>query len=91
MTTSVDLKKDLELTVKRALEEDIGSGDITAALIPAEQMAKAKVIARETAVICGKDWVDTVFRLVDSNVKVHWHVEDGALAKRLPRGNHHPQ
>ena len=78
MTTSVDLKKDLELTVKRALEEDVGSGDITAALIPVEQMAKAKVIARETAVICGQDWVNTVFRLVDPNVKVHWHVEDGS-------------
>ncbi|MCW8886387.1 MAG: carboxylating nicotinate-nucleotide diphosphorylase [Motiliproteus sp.] len=81
MTTTIDLKTDLELNVKRALEEDIGTGDITAALIPEGQMASAKVIVREKAVVCGKDWVNTVFKLVDPNVSVHWYVEDGSMVE----------
>ena len=71
------LKQDLEISVSRALEEDIGSGDITAALIPEEQWAKAQVIVREDAVICGQDWVTEVFRQVDPDVIVSWKVEDG--------------
>ena len=71
------LKQDLDLSVRRALEEDIGSGDITAALIPEAQIAKAQVIVREDAVICGIDWVTEVFKQVDPNVVVSWKVEDG--------------
>ncbi|WP_421865321.1 carboxylating nicotinate-nucleotide diphosphorylase [Motiliproteus sp.] len=77
MSAPEHLKADLEITVKRALEEDIGSGDITAALIPANQMAKAEVISRDEATICGRDWVNEVFRQVDPTVKLHWHVNDG--------------
>ncbi|OMH38143.1 carboxylating nicotinate-nucleotide diphosphorylase [Motiliproteus sp. MSK22-1] len=71
------LKQDLEISVRRALEEDIGSGDITAALIPETQLAKAQVIVREDAVICGQNWVTEVFRQVDPDVIVSWKVEDG--------------
>ncbi|RDE22809.1 carboxylating nicotinate-nucleotide diphosphorylase [Motiliproteus coralliicola] len=77
MSAPEHLKVDLEITVKRALEEDIGSGDITAALIPANQMAKAEVISRDEATICGRDWVNEVFRQVDPTIKLHWHVNDG--------------
>ena len=77
MSAPEHLKVDLEITVKRALEEDIGSGDITAALIPADQQAKAEVISRDAATICGRDWVNEVFRQVDPSVKLHWHVNDG--------------
>ncbi len=77
MATAEQLKQDLTISVQRALEEDIGSGDITAALIPEGQLAKAKVIARETAIICGRDWVNEVFRQVDPSVRVHWQVADG--------------
>ena len=77
MSVPAHLKVDLEITVKRALEEDIGSGDITAALIPAEQQAKAEVICRDRATICGRDWVNEVFRQVDPQVRLHWHVADG--------------
>lgn len=77
MSAPEHLKVDLEITVKRALEEDIGTGDITAALIPANQMAKAEVISRDEATICGRDWVNEVFRQVDPTVKLHWHINDG--------------
>lgn len=63
--------------VTAALAEDIGSGDITAQLIPAEQQAKATIITREECVFCGKDWVIEVFAQLDKNVVIKWHVEDG--------------
>ncbi len=77
MSAPAHLKTDLEITVKHALEEDIGSGDITAALIPASQQARAEVISRDAATICGRDWVNEVFRQVDPSVKLHWQVADG--------------
>ena len=63
--------------VRIALAEDVGAGDITAQLIPAEQNASARVITREAAVISGVAWVNEVFRQVDSSVEVHWLVADG--------------
>jgi nicotinate-nucleotide pyrophosphorylase (carboxylating) len=75
-----DLANEIEANVRRALTEDIGSGDITAQLIPAERLAHAKVITREAAVICGTAWVDAVFRQLDPRVAVHWHIQDGQRA-----------
>ena len=72
-----DLKAEIESNVRRALAEDIGSGDITAQLIPAERLAQARVITREAAVVCGTAWVDEVFRQLDPRVAVHWRVADG--------------
>lgn len=72
-----DLATEIEANVRRALAEDIGSGDITAQLIPPERLAHAKVITRESAVICGTAWVDAVFRQLDPRVAVHWHIQDG--------------
>jgi len=77
MAVPAHLKQDLELTVRRALEEDIGSGDITAALIPEGQRAVAEVISREAATLCGRDWVNEVFHQVDPTVLIHWQVNDG--------------
>ena len=76
-----DLVHEIEANVRRALAEDIGSGDITAQLIPAERLAHAKVITRESAVICGTAWVDAVFRQLDPRVAVHWHIQDGQRAE----------
>ena len=73
--------KDLELTVTRALEEDIGDGDITAQLIPAEQTATARVITREPATLCGQAWVNEVFRQIDPSVTINWQVADGDLVE----------
>src|SRR5690606_19510888 len=68
----------LEETVARALAEDIGSGDITAELVPATQMAQAQVICREHAVLCGRPWVDEVFSQVLPGLVPEWHLEEGA-------------
>lgn len=70
----------LEVVIKEnvtaALKEDIGSGDITARLLP-NKTATAKIICRETAMLCGKDWVNTTFKMVNPDVDVHWHFTDG--------------
>lgn len=71
------LTAEIEANVRRALLEDVGSGDITAQLIPAERLAKATVISRDAAVIAGTAWVDAVFRHLDPRVAVHWQVMDG--------------
>jgi nicotinate-nucleotide pyrophosphorylase (carboxylating) len=68
---------DLKANVRQALNEDIRDGDITAMLIPAENMANATVITREQAIICGQPWVDEVFRQLDSSVQIEWFVHDG--------------
>lgn len=71
------LAQTVKSNVLTALSEDIGGGDITARLIPEQTTASARVISREKAVICGTQWVDEVFRQVDSNVEVDWRVSDG--------------
>lgn len=64
-------------TVTIALEEDVGSGDLTAQLIPADRVSKATVITREDATLCGRAWFDEVFRQIDSRVHVTWKAADG--------------
>ena len=75
-----DLSAEIQANVQRSLHEDVGSGDITAQLIPETRQARASVITRDTAVICGTAWVDEVFRQLDPRVSVHWQVEDGQQA-----------
>jgi len=70
--------QDLEANVRCALQEDIGSGDISVSLIPAEERAVAQVICRETAVICGQPWVNEVFRQIDPSIDIDWEVSEGA-------------
>jgi nicotinate-nucleotide pyrophosphorylase (carboxylating) len=77
MQFTAQLQRDIKETVAFALKEDIGSGDITAQLIPVTQTAKARIITRENAVICGTEWVNEVFRQIDSSVTIRWHVADG--------------
>ena len=71
------LQTDIIQQVRNALSEDIGTGDITAQLIPAHQPGQARVITRERAVICGKPWVDEVMRQVDSLINIEWLVAEG--------------
>ena len=71
------LIQDIAATVSRALAEDVGDGDITAQLIPADRQGRASVITREDCVFCGRAWVDEVFRQLDPQLEVVWHVEDG--------------
>ena len=69
---------DLADQVARALAEDVGSGDLTAALVPAGRTGRATVITREAAVLCGRPWVDEVFRQIDASVRVDWAASEGA-------------
>ncbi|WP_145155675.1 carboxylating nicotinate-nucleotide diphosphorylase [Pseudomonas oryzihabitans] len=75
--TSADLAQVITENVAAALREDVGSGDLTAGLIPAHQQARARIITRETAVVAGTAWVDEVFRVLDPAVEVRWQVADG--------------
>lgn len=63
--------------VAQSLREDIGDGDVTAKLIPADRQASGRVITRETATIAGREWVEEVFRQVDPSVELTWQVSDG--------------
>ena len=63
--------------VARALAEDVGSGDLTATLIAPGVQAKAQVLARESAVICGSAWVVAAFRQLDPQATLVWHLQDG--------------
>jgi len=82
MLTQYDLKHNIATTVRNSLEEDIGDGDITAKLIPAENRAVARVISRQQAVICGVDWVNEVFKQVDPEMQIDWKVADGDRVER---------
>lgn len=72
-----DIKPDIVRAVRIALEEDIGTGDITAELIPEEQNNKAHIITREDCVVCGQAWVDETFNQLGGLNSIKWHVNDG--------------
>jgi nicotinate-nucleotide pyrophosphorylase (carboxylating) len=67
--------------VQAALNEDIGSGDLTASLVPSSLYVSATIIVRETAIICGLAWVNACFNQIDSHVKINWHVNEGDRVK----------
>ncbi len=76
--TTPSLPDDLIDTVSRALDEDVGPGDLTAALIPAGHLAQGHIIAREPGILCGAAWASEAFRQVDDRIRVDWMVRDGA-------------
>ena len=76
MTARLELPTDIAATVTRALAEDVGDGDLTAALVP-PSVAVAHVISREHATLCGQAWFDEVFRQLDTSVVVAWLAHDG--------------
>jgi nicotinate-nucleotide pyrophosphorylase (carboxylating) len=63
--------------VARALAEDVGAGDLTAALVPADRIACARILAREPAVICGQPWVEAAVLACDPSAQLTWHVAEG--------------
>ncbi|ODU58895.1 MAG: nicotinate-nucleotide diphosphorylase (carboxylating) [Comamonadaceae bacterium SCN 68-20] len=63
--------------VRRALQEDVGPGDLTAALVPAQRRARARILAREDAVICGAPWAEAALRALDPGVQLAWQVAEG--------------
>ena len=78
---SLTLPDDIAETVRRALAEDVGNGDLTAALIPENQTARAQVVTREDAILCGCAWFDEVFRQLDTRVRIAWKTSDGAAIR----------
>ena len=73
----MDLIEQTRIDVQKALDEDVGTGDLTASLVPANARATATIICREAAVICGRPWVDEVLRRVAPAATTTWLVDDG--------------
>jgi nicotinate-nucleotide pyrophosphorylase (carboxylating) len=73
----MDLAPVIRSDVANALAEDIGSGDVTASLVPKDLVAKARVVTREAAVLCGNAWFDEVFRQIDPETRLNWQAKDG--------------
>ncbi len=67
-------------TTHIALAEDVGPGDLTAALVPAGQQVQARVFAREACILCGRPWFDEVFGQLDKSIAIDWHVDEGSRA-----------
>lgn len=68
---------DIQRAVTEALKEDIGTGDLTATLIPDKLTASATIITRQDAILCGTAWVNEVFLQLDSNIQINWLADDG--------------
>jgi nicotinate-nucleotide pyrophosphorylase (carboxylating) len=77
VSPSVPVPADLPQQVARALAEDVGTGDLTAALIPAARLGRASVITREPAIICGIPYVQASFEAIEPQVRLEWHVAEG--------------
>ena len=71
------LDQQIHTAVHQSLDEDVGSGDITAALIPEDARASATVITRESAILCGSAWFNGVFEVLDPTIEVAWEAHDG--------------
>ena len=67
--------------VAAALAEDVGAGDLTASLVDADAVVGAQIIARESLVLCGEEWVNEVFRQLDENIIIDWYIGDGGRAE----------
>jgi len=74
----VDLASEIERNVAAALAEDVGDGDATAPLTPMDKLARAIVLCRQDAVVCGQPWFDACFRKLDARVSISWLVAEGA-------------
>lgn len=71
------LDAEIERNVAAALAEDVGDGDLTAQLVPADVVSRAVVVAREPAVLCGSRWFDRCFKTLDARIAITWRVRDG--------------
>jgi nicotinate-nucleotide pyrophosphorylase (carboxylating) len=72
-----DLEAEIERNVAAAFAEDIGRGDLTAVLIPEKQRARAALLSRSNAVLCGCAWFDACFRKLDRKTEISWRAKDG--------------
>lgn len=81
MDPTLPVAPDVTDTVRRALAEDVGTGDLTARLIPETRVARGQVVTRQDAVLCGTAWFDEVFRQLDARVQIAWKTSDGAAIR----------
>ena len=81
MKLSDEQKASIGRSVADALAEDVGDGDLTAALVDPDHVTGATIIARESMLLCGQAWVDEVFAQLDSEVIVDWYIGDGQSAE----------
>lgn len=72
-----DIAQAIRTNVSAALAEDLGSGDLTAQLIPADRHTRATLITREEAILCGKRWFEACFQTLDPLVEIVWHTNEG--------------
>ena len=77
--SSTALEQEIGRNVAAALAEDVGSGDLTAQLVPADVVNHATVISRETAVLCGTAWFDRCFKTLDPSVSIIWRATVACL------------
>ena len=75
--TDSDVAALAQSDVARALAEDVGAGDLTATLVPPQRRALARVLARESAVICGAPWVEAAVHALDPDARIDWRVAEG--------------
>ena len=71
------LEESVTRDVTRALAEDVGTGDLTAALIPADRTSHARLMTRQSGVLCGVEWFRRTFEELDPDVEIFWHHDDG--------------
>lgn len=79
----MELEREIERNVSAALAEDVGTGDVTAGLTPDAAKARAQIVSRQDAILCGQAWCEACFRKLDPHSRVHWQVAEGA---RISRG-----
>jgi len=79
---SATLQQAITTGVQQALAEDVGSGDITAQLVPASNQVSARLISRAKGVLCGTAWVNEVFNQLDLNVQISWEKQDGDVLEQ---------
>lgn len=75
--SKINFFEDLEINIKQSLAEDIRTGDLTASLIPDQNISTAKIIAKEAAIVCGRPWFDAVFNQVSKQIEINWLVKEG--------------
>ena len=77
MNADAFLARDIDRVIDQVIEEDIGAGDLTAGLLPAETEGRADIVTREAMTLAGRPWVEALFARLDSGVAIDWHVSDG--------------
>ncbi|MDB5727395.1 MAG: nadC, partial [Noviherbaspirillum sp.] len=76
---SAELAAALSRNIDEALAEDVGGGDVTGRLVPAIQPVHARVVVRESAVLCGAPWFEGVMLAIDRSTEIDWHYAEGDL------------